>query len=448
MTDVGYSVSWSAGEPPEESSYNPITVARAWYPPEQQGVHMNSWQAGIPYTRGVEKNFNAVYACRRVLSEEVARLSAGHFLKAEDGGRVQLQSTLNRILRYPNTWQSHVNFWLGMMDRLVSDGNAYALALRDERRAVSEFIPLRSAYPYVDPEDGAIFYGVGWDTQTPGLPPPADQEPRLLIPQREVLHLRLFTPVHPLLGESPLVAAAVSANTGMAISNSTYSLFNRAARPSGYLKHPRRLSPDTKRRLADQWTQNYSGAGTGGTAVLEEGLEWVQLSMNAVDAEIVDQYRLTVEDVARIYRVPMFMLGDMSKSTFNNVEQMMRSFYSGGLGFYLKLIEEQLAQFMGLPMDQHVVFDVESGLLRAEFKDRMEGLSRGVQTGIYAPNEARRREGLPEVDHGDEPIVQAQMVTLSQAAGGEVQVPQETQEQELGEIDIKKMVRDRIGLAA
>jgi phage portal protein BeeE len=138
--------------------------------------------------------------------------------------------------------------------------------------------------------------------------------------------------------------------------------------------------------------------------------------MNAVDAEIVEQYKLQIEDIARVYRVPLFMLGSMEKSTFNNVEQMTRSFYAGGLAFYLELIEAQLARFFSLPMDEFVEFDVDSGLMRSEFKDRVDALTKGVQGGVFAPNEARRREGLPGVPYGDQPMVQQQMVPLSYAA--------------------------------
>jgi HK97 family phage portal protein len=339
-----------------------------------------------------------------------------------------------------------VDFWLNMVDSLLRDGNAYALAGRDDRGAISSLSHIRQAIPHVDPETGAVFYGVGVDSTRPEQN--GEPEPKYLIPQREVFHLRLFTPVHPLIGEPPLVAAVTAANTGTAISNSSFSFFNRAARPSGYLRHPKRISPAARDRLRDAWTKNYAGDGIGGTAVLEEGVEWTPMTMSAVDSEIVEQYKLQIEDVARVYRVPMFMLGDMSKATFNNVEQMTRSFYAGGLAFYLELIEAQLAHFFSLSMTEFVEFDVEGGLMRSEFSERIAGLTKGVQGGVFAPNEARRKEGLPAVAHGDQPLVQQQMVPLSYATQQTVEPvapppapePEDDADMEITEEDIQVAV--------
>ncbi len=426
---------------------------KSWFEPSGGSQYMNQWQMGYTNSRQTPQKFNAVYACRKVLSEEVARLGAYHYRLDADGGKSKLNSVLTRILRYPNGFQSSVDFWLNMMDSLLIDGNAYALASRDERGAITTLTQLKSAAPHVDPETGSVFYGVGIDSTTP-MPEGQEPDPKYLIPQRDVFHIRLFTPVHPLMGESPLVAAVVAAQTGQAISGSSFSFFNRAARPSGYLRHPKRVSPTARSRLKDAWSTNYSGSGTGGTAILEEGLEWMPMTMSAVDSEIVDQYKLQVEDIARVYRVPLFMLGSMDKSTFNNVEQMTRSFYAGGLAFYLELIEAQLARFFQLPMDEYVEFDVDAGLMRSEFGDRVAALTKGVQGGVFSPNEARRREGLPGVAHGDNPLVQQQMVPLSYAAQqtlapSEPDPDPEPEEDEVADPDkMRRLVREFHGLPA
>jgi HK97 family phage portal protein len=418
-----YSIEWNNQAPEPETTAVTVLEDKAWFEPGgSPGAWMNAWQTGLDSRRSAPKDFNAVYACRKVLAEEVSRLGAYHYRLESDGGKTKLNSVLTRILRYPNTFQTNVDFWLNMMDSLLVDGNAYALATRDARGAITALTPLRSAVPHIDPETGAIFYGVGLDLSVP-YPEGQDPDPKYLIPQREVFHLRLFTPVNLLVGESPLVAAVVAAQTGQAISGSSFSFFNRAARPSGYLRHPKRISPQARDRLKDAWTTNYSGAGTGGTAVLEEGIEWAPMTMSAVDAEIVEQYGLQIEDIARVYRVPLFMLGSMDKATFSNVEQMTRSFYAGGLAFYLELIEAQLSRFFDLPMNEYVEFDIEGGLMRAEFGDRIAGITKGIQGGLFTVNEGRKSEGLPAVANGDAPLVQQQMVSLEYAMAQKVEEP-------------------------
>jgi HK97 family phage portal protein len=440
----------SAGEPsqPDDLARDLTVEERAWFAPSDNQWPMNFWQMGMDSTRSGAKSTNPVYACRKVLAEEVSRLPLGHYRLEADGGQTKLRTAISRVLRFPNSYQSAVSFWLNMVDTLITDGNAYATVGRDARGAVSSLTWRPNGYPYVDPQTGQIFYGFGVDSRIPeeeGGP-----DPMFLVPADEVLHLRLFTPVHPLIGEPPLVAAALSAMTGQAMSNSSYAFFNKAARPAGYLRHPRTLKAETKARLKDAWTRNYSGEGTGGVAVLEEGVDWVPLTMTAVDSDLVDQYKLTVEDVARVYRVPLFMLGDMSKATFANVEQMTRTFYAGGLGFYVRLIEEELARFFGLQMDEFIEFDVERGLMRTEFRDRVEAITRGIQGGLFTVNEGRRRERLPSKEYGDEPMLQQQMVPLSYAAQQQQPDPEPSPqaEDDVEPEEIRALIRRELKVAA
>lgn len=439
-----YSVTWTDARP--EPGAITSLQDKAWFSTSSPDLPINYWQLGPDLPTSGAERFNAVYACRKVLAEEVSRLHAHHWREDDSGGRTRLNSRLERLLRYPNPWQSRVDFWLNLMDRLLCNGNAYALAGRDQSGAITSLTPIANAHPYVDPVSGAIFYALGVNSHDL-IPPAAEIPPDRMVAHSEIFHLRLFTPIHPLIGEPPLNAARISAGSGLAMSSSTFSFFNRAARPSGYLvsKLPRMLTPEETEKLKKQWNDSYSGNGIGGTAILPADLEWHPMTMTAVDAEIVDLYKLTVEDVARVYRVPLFMLGDMTKATFTNVEQMTRTFYAGGLGFYLEHIESQLARFFDLAMVEHVEFDVEQGLMRAELKDRVDALAKGVQGGIFSPNEARRREGLPAVPAGDNVFLQSQMVAVEQAASENEPPPQDDP---IGPEEIRAFVRAKMNKTA
>ena len=133
-----YSIEWNNQAPEPVTTDVTVLGEKAWFEPSgTSGAWMNSWQMGLDNKRTAPKDFNGVYACRKVLSEEVSRLAAYHYRLETDGGKTRLNSVLTRILRYPNSFQSSVDFWLNMVDMLLCDGNAYALATRDDRGAIT-----------------------------------------------------------------------------------------------------------------------------------------------------------------------------------------------------------------------------------------------------------------------------------------------------------------------
>jgi HK97 family phage portal protein len=176
----------------------------------------------------------------------------------------------------------------------------------------------------------------------------------------------------------------------------------------------------------------------GGVPILTAGLKWQPLGMSAVDAQAVESYKMSVDDIARIFRMPPFMIGDYSKATYSNTEVMARTFYVSCLGFYLEHIEAALNRLFGFSTNETSEFDIESGLLRGEFRERMEAYARGIQGGVLAPNEARRRENLPPVDGGDRVLVQQQMIPVDQAgteSEAESEPAEETQRSDDDETD-------------
>jgi HK97 family phage portal protein len=378
-----------------------------FYPRED---HMpNWWQRGFdkPSARDAMTNA-AVYAAVSTISQEIAKYDLRHWRQKEDGGRELMRGAVASVLRNPNEYQTRSDFWLFMMANLLLTGNAYAIAQRDNRGAVSAFHPrpASSVAPYVAP-DGSIFYQVGGDVYN-DLTPDLDH----MVPARDVLHLRLFCLNHWLIGVSPLTACAASIAGADAIQKNTANFFANMSRPGGILRTPKPLNADAAARLKSMWEQGTSNNFMGRTAVLDNDVQWQPLTISAQDAALVDQYRMSIADVARVYRVPLWMLGEMDKASFRNVETLQRSFVVSTLGFYIEAIEDALDKFFRLPVDQYVEFDVEGGLMRAETKDRFEAYSSAIQNGILTPNEARKLEDLEPIDGGDEGYLQAQMVPI------------------------------------
>jgi hypothetical protein len=170
--------------------------------------------------------------------------------------------------------------------------------------------------------------------------------------------------------------------------------------------------------LRDRWNDQAKGLHAGGVPILTQGLKvmpWAQPPA-ARDMQVAELLRLTQDHIALAYRVPLAILG-IGRASGSTTEQLMSDWRAGGLGFCLNHIEEsfdKLFDLKGQP-DEYTEFDTEA-LMRSARKDRIDMLVRGVQGGVFSPNEARAHEDLPAVDFGDEPRVQQQLVPLSAAA--------------------------------
>lgn len=391
----------------------PMTAGAAtsegWIP---YSWNWNFWQEGKNPLQG-ECNA-AVEAAVSAYAQTVAMLPGTVWRKRDDGGRDELPShPLAQILFQPNDYQTRSDFLMNQVRALLFRGNAYALAVRNERGAITSLHPVGPQHVavYVEPESQEVFYSIAPTDLTPDQDTwPYDVE--RMVPAMYVWHVRMNTPFHPLVGVTPLTAAALAIAANCGIQSQQMAFFNNMSRPSGTLNTDMVLTKAQVDELRQRWAEQSTGLATGGVPILTAGLKWTPLSMTAADAQLIDYYKLSIADIARALRVPLPLVGVMDQATFNNTEVLMQFWIASGLGWMLEHIELSLDQFFGLEQDEYCELDT-SALLRSNFKERIEGLVRGVQGGVYAPNEARRAEGLPSVEDGDEPRVQQQLVPLS-----------------------------------
>jgi HK97 family phage portal protein len=219
----------------------------------------------------------------------------------------------------------------------------------------------------------------------------------------------------PLIGESPVVAAYGDIGVSNAIAAQQAAFYMNEARPSAVLSTDLSLDKDQTQALRDRWNDQAKGMHKGGTPILTHGLKVQPWSVGGRDAATAEILKLSNEHIALAFRIPLQILG-LGGATYSSTELLMQSWIASGLGFCLNHVEEAfgvLFMLKGQP-DEYVEFDTQA-LLRSAMKDRIEALARGVQGGIYAPNEARQQEGLDAVKYGDEPRVQQQVVPLSAA---------------------------------
>jgi HK97 family phage portal protein len=378
-----------------------------------------SWQRnlnGMPDSTLL--SFSAVYACINAISSDIAKLPWLMWKQRPNnkGRTLQPKHPMQAVLDKPNPYQTRMDFVSQLLVSTLFAGNAYVF-LRRERStgAVVEMhvLPPSMVTPVMS-ADGDVFYRVSTAPfNVDAINGYADGN-TALIPARDIIHHRLMTLSHPLCGVTPLYAAASSSYAGMSISENQRTFFSNMSRASGVLQAPAKISNELAARLKKDWEEAFSGNNVGRTAVLGEGLEWKPLSLNAVDSQLIEQLRWTIDDVARVYRVPMFLIGDASRSTYRNSEHMTRQYYANCLQYHIESLEIRFNQALGFQPNVYSEFDL-GALLRTEMDVRFTAYRDALQSGWATVNEVRALEDLPPVDGGDEPMIQIQYQPLSMA---------------------------------
>lgn len=375
------------------------------------GSPWNFWQTGhVPQH---PQECAAVEAAVSAYAQTAAMLPGDHWRRLDNGGRERVtDSPLARVLFRPNSYQTRSDFILNQVRALYFRGNAYALATRDDRDRVTALHPLMptQCQPWIDPVTKDVFYSIA-PTELTEIDERFAFDASRIVPARYIWHVRLNTPRNPLIGETPLAAACMAIAATGAINAQQARFFENMSRPSGTLNTELILTAAQVKELRERWQEQSAGINVGGVPILTAGLKWLPLSLSATDAQLIDYYKLSIADIARAMRVPLALIGEKG-DTFNNTEVLMQFWVASGLGFLLEHLELSLDQFFGLPAGEYSEFNT-AALLRSNFKERIEGLVRGVQGGIYTPNEGRASEGLSRVAAGDEPRMQQQVVPLS-----------------------------------
>jgi HK97 family phage portal protein len=382
------------------------------------GRLLNWWQAGYSLNPYGESSA-MVEACVSAYAQTVAMCPGDHWKKLDNGGRERVTtSALQRIMKRPNDYQSISDLMLNLTRRLYERGEGFGLAIRNNRGEISELHQMRHGCPRVA-QDGSIFYDLSGNEIVE-----ARFDLRYPIPARDVLHVRLHTPRHPLKGESPILSTTLDRAMAGAALNQQVAFYLNQARPSFMLETDEKLTADQTMELRRLWNEQTQGDNAGGTPILTWGLKAKPVTMTAADGQIAEMLKMTEQNVALAFRMPLQVLG-VGGTPFASTEMLMQSWIASGLGFALNHIEEAFGLLFGLKgmPDEYLEFDTRA-LLRSAYKDRIEALRLGVVGGIYSPDEARASEDLPAVEggHGAMPRVQQQVVPLSY--GSEMKPPQ------------------------
>ncbi len=358
--------------------------------------------------------FSAVYACVTGIASDVSKLRPRIVEEDDDGICTEIQSpSFSPVLRKPNHYQTRIQFWRWWIISKLLWGNSYALKERDARGVVVALYLLdpQRVTPLVA-DSGDVYYQLDQDNLS-GL------QQSVTVPAREIIHDRMPELWHPLVGVSPIYACATSATMGNRIQNNSTDFFQKMSRPSGILTSPGTISDEEALKMKMQWEENYGGTNTGRTAVLGGGLKYEAMAIPAEQAQLIEQLKWTVEDVARCFHYPVYKLGG-PVPVGSSVEVLNQNYYSECLQSLFESAELCMDEGLALPPTYYTEFDLD-GLLRMDTAAQVKALAEEVGAGIASPDEARAKRNRKPVPGGKYPYLQQQNFSLEALARRDAQ---------------------------
>ena len=373
-------------------------------------TYTGSWQQDTSVDETTVSSNWAVFACATLIAGDIAKMPA----RVMKFNRALLiweptDPPYRMVLRRPNRYQTRIEFFQNWVLSLLLTGNTYVLKERDgDGKIVALYIldPARVT-PLVAP-DGGVYYQLASDTL-------AQIDETRVVPASEIIHDRMYTPWHPLIGVSPIYACGLAATAGSAIASNSAKFFKNMSRPSGILTAPGTIPPETAARIKEQWQTNYSGENSGKVAVLGDGLSYVATAVTAVDAQQIEQLKFSGEMICATFHVPPYKLGLGAMPTVNNTAALNQQYYDQALQPIVEKMELRLDEGLEI-VDGFETWLDETVLVRMDPATRFEAHNKKIAGGWVAPNEARREENMPPVPGGDSPLMQQQNYSLAALA--------------------------------
>lgn len=373
------------------------------------------WQADLDISTDSVLQNPTVYACVTQIANDIGKLGLRLMQQNDVIWEETASPAFSGVLRRPNHFQTRQKFIESWIISKLTAGNFYALKARDARGVVTALYPLdpQRVTPLVS-TSGLVFYRLGSDTL-------AGMEYDIpAAPASEIIHDTMECLFHPLVGVSPIYASGLAAMQGINIQKGSANFFKNGSRPGGILSAPEEISDEAATRIKDFWEKNYRGDGAGRVAVLGDGLKYEALSMNAVDAQLIEQLKWSEEKICSVFKVPPYKVYVGSLPTYDNAEVLNRIYYDSCLQRLIESIEDLLDDGLALPSNYRTEFDLED-LLRMDTSSRVDTAAKAVSAAIMTPNEARRRFGLPPKPGGDSPYLQVQNFSLEALARRDAQ---------------------------
>ncbi|PPK44969.1 phage portal protein, HK97 family [Clostridium putrefaciens] len=381
------------------------------------GFFLGSTTSGKPVTERTAMQMTAVYSCVRILAEAVAGLPLHLYQYTDNGGKEKaINSPLYFLLHdEPNPEMTSFVFRETLMTHLLLWGNAYAQIIRNGKGEVVALYPLMPNRMSVNRDEmGKLYYSYMISKEDA----PNNKGNIVNLNPSDVLHIPGLG-FDGLIGYSPIAMAKNA--IGMAIACEEYGakFFANGAAPGGVLEHPGMLKDPT--RVRESWNATFGGSSNSSkVAVLEEGMKYTPITISPEQAQFLETRKFQINEIARIFRVPPHMVGDLEKSSFSNIEQQSLEFVKYTLDPWVSRWEQAMIRSLLSLSDKKkyfIKFNVD-GLLRGDYQSRMSGYATARQNGWMSANDIRELENLDRIsveEGGDLYLINGNMTKLQDA---------------------------------
>lgn len=354
--------------------------------------------SGLQVTPELAMSIGAVFACVRVLAETAASLPLIVYQRLDDGGKRRAREhPLYPVLHdQANRRQTAFQFIEMMTGHAALRGNAYAQIVPGPRGFADQLIPLHPNRIWLEwmPDESLRYHY----TPLSG--------PERIFSEEEIFHLPTLSD-NGVTGLSVITLARESLGLAKATEEYGARLFGQGATPRGSLTHPGKLSEPAKANLKESLQNQFAGLGNAHkTIVLEEGMKWEQIGLSNEDSQFLESRQFSVTEIARWFRVPPHMIGDLTRSTFSNIENESLNFVRFTMLPWFVRWEQAIRKGLILDTPGEEVFAefLADALLRGDTAARGAYYQIAVTSGWMTRNEVRILENLNPLDGLDEPL--------------------------------------------
>jgi HK97 family phage portal protein len=397
------------------SAGRPDDWADVWYDGTLTGSHRIT-TSGVRMGPDAALRLSAVWAAVRILVEGISALPCIVYESQEDGGRLRAKKhPLYTVLkRYPNSWQTAIEFWEMMMGHVVLRGNAYAQIIPGPRGAVDQLIPRHPDRIEVQ----TIQTPTGIRLRYKWTPP---QGQPIILTQDEMFHIRGLSSD----GVSGLILADHASDSfglSKAAENYGATFFRKGATVAGLVEHPKNITGPAQKNLKESIEAQMRNPH--GIMVLEEGMQWKQLGFKAQDAQLIETMEFGIEEVARWFNVPLHLLrSNKQAQTYASVEMFDLELIIHTLRPWAVRIEQAISRDLITADDTYFAEFLMDALMRGDSTARKDFYASAITNGWMTRNEVRIKENLNPLDGLDEPLAPLNMGTGNPPPAGQDQAP-------------------------
>lgn len=385
-----------SGKDEKRSLENPSTSISGWL----SNLFNRSNDSGISVNMDNAIRLVAVNACTKIIAESLASLQVEVLEERNGITKPAVNHPVYKLFQDPSPYYSLFTIIETFVTHQVINGNGL----------------LR----IIDNPDGSIRELRILDTRKSSEP--VEYKGRIVYPHdgknylaEEIIHVPNLS-FDGIWGMGLIQTATENIGIGIRANSYAAKILNNGGSLKGILTHPAQIGDPARERIQRGWKAMTTGSQSGGTVVLEEGMDFKPIDMSPTDMRLLELMQYQLEEMARITRVPLHLLQSLERSTNNNIEQQSIDFVMHTLRPYCKRIEAELNRKLFTKNERgkyFIRFNVDS-LLRGDSKARSEYLSKLYSIGVLSPNDIRKILKMNPIEGGDVYLHQGAMITVDQ----------------------------------